>query len=136
MTIIIFSLLLITVLGHYNQAISFMIGDSGPSGGVNLYNDFQIDPLDLSTECGSKECPTVLIFSGDQQKTVNIVNCKIGQMYFFINRSKHDMGLDIQQLGGLFGSKSMSRFDVATCACLENYNDEEKRMTGGALFCR
>ena len=125
--------------GHYNHPISFMIGDKAPSGGVHLYEDFQTSPLDLAVECGpTSECPTVLIFAGDQQKTVNVINCKVGQIYFFINRSKHDMGLDIQQQGGMFGSKSMSRFDIATCACLPNDEEEQEKgqVSGGALFCR
>jgi hypothetical protein len=113
--------LLILTYSHYNEKIAFHISQSSPPGGaVLLTDDYSANALDLES------LPSVLIFNSDQRGTVNVVNCRKGQMYFFINRSSQDMGVVIQHSGGGFGSKPINQYDNAMCFC----DDSE------ALLCR
>lgn len=136
------SLFQFAAYAHFNEPISFVIGDSAPPyGAVTLTEDFSTRPLDLAVDCGRKFCPSILIFSGQQWGTVNVVNCRVGQQYMFINRSKVDLGVVIQQNGGAIGSKGIGRFDLGTCFCMnreeELLEDNEDLMSDpGVLLCR
>ena len=141
--------LLPCVTGHYNEPLDFLIGDSSPPfGAVVLQEDFSMHALDLSVACGASACPSVMIFSAQQWGTINVAGCRVGRKYDFINKSKIDLGIVIQQKGGRFGSKAIGRFDVITCFCTAAGVDEqaepdgadiaiqEIKETDGVLLCR
>lgn len=122
------------VVGIYNEPIDFLIGDNTPSGAILLQEESS--SIDLSKDCGKGECPSVLIFASQQWGTINLINCKKGRSYTFINKSKVDLGIVVQQSGGMFGSKPISRFDVATCFCLPVTEDSDENTSTNALLCR
>jgi hypothetical protein len=138
---LVFSLSLLYTATAFNKAVDFMIGTESLFGAIELPDDVSI--LDLS-KCGKALCPSVLIFVGKQWGTISLKGCKIGRLYFFINRSDVDLGIVLQQEGGMFGSKAVGRFDLVTCFCipqgLEDHvineirqGDGEKK---GIMLCR
>lgn len=135
----IFLLLLENAIAHFNEPIAFAIGgNSAPFGAVTLIEDFSTRELNLATDCGINPCPSVLIFSGQQWGTINIVNCQVGQMYMFVNRSRVDLGIVVQQAGGAVGSKGISRFGMVTCFCVEEQDENGLTITDvlfGILLC-
>jgi hypothetical protein len=89
--------------------------------------------------------PSVLIFGGQQWGTVNIRNCRIDRQYLLVNRSQVDLGIVVQEDGGLFGSKTISRFEAVTCFCtpvdlpdqpIDVSIDSPVAGTNGAMLCR
>ena len=141
------SFLLALCIGEFNQPLDVVIGErSPPFGGVILQGDSQ--NLNLASDCGPIACPSVVIFGGKQWGTISIRNCKIGRQYLIINRSHVDLGIVLQQDGGRFGSKAISRFDAATCFCSDFPRSPElvespdlepvpEPLTGtGVLLCR
>jgi len=121
------------VAGVFNEALDFIIGDNIPSGAILLTED--TSQVDLAKDCGKSDCPSVIIFASQQWGTINMINCKKGRSYTFINKSKVDLGIVVQQEGGRFGSKPIGRFDVATCFCIPMTEDNETEPTN-ALLCR
>jgi len=122
-----------------------MVGDIQPAGAFEIHENYSSgDVVDLEIACEKSQCPSVIVFSGSQQwGTLNLVNCRVGQMYFFVNRSKMDLGIVVQQLGGEYGSKPIGRFDIGNCFCLtrrmydEAGGDEDGQMDmSNVLACR
>ena len=134
--------LAMTLSAEYNQPQDVLIGHSSPPyGGVILRDDYSTVILDLNVGCGAAPCPSVLIFGAKQWGTINVINCKTGRTYSFINKSTIDLGIVLQQSGGRYGSKAIARFDLITCFCtihggLEYDEDEEEIPNGGILLCR
>ena len=129
--------------GHFNGALQFTIGDQSPEGAVRIYKD---SDLDLELDCGSKRCPSIIIFAGQQSGTVNVQKCFVGQMYYFINKSGSEFGVVVQHKGGLFGARAVNQYDMGTCFCYERgpeevekerrYGGGEDTSKGGVLLCR
>ena len=112
---VIFTLFLVSH-GLHNEPLDFLIGDSSPPfGAVFIREDTPL--VDLSMICGYNHCPSVLIFAAQQWGTIGLKNCVIGRVYLIINQSKMDLGIVVQEDGGMFGSKPISRFDSVTCFC-------------------
>lgn len=127
-------------ISHFNEPVSYVIGDnSPPHGAVKLGADFTGRPLNLDIECGTHACPSVLIFTGQQWGTIDVVNCKVGQQYMFVNRSNMDLGIVVQQNGGAMGSKGIAQFDIGTCFCLQHEDAEgniDENIDKGTMLCR
>jgi len=109
---------------HFNGVMQFMLGEKAPDGAVRVYKDYS---MDLETDCGGKRCPSVVIFAGQQYGTIEMGRCYVGQMYFFINMSKSDLGITVQQKGGLFGAKNLAQFATGNCFCYPRGPEELAR---------
>jgi hypothetical protein len=60
-------------------------------------------------------------------------------MYFFVNKSKMDLGIVIQQSGGQYGSRAVGRFDIGNCMCLiggEDLDEGDNTPARPVLACR
>ena len=132
------------VVGPFNEPWDFLIGDKARPYGAVLLQD-ETSHLDLEKDCGHAFCPSVLIFNSQQWGTISVSNCLVGRKYLFVNKSRVDLGIVIQQQGGRFGSKAIGRYDVASCFCLEQdiQSTEEGSEDGngtesekGVLLCR
>lgn len=124
------------VQAHFNEAHDVVIGDqSPPAGAITLNDDYSTSVLDLNSACGTALCPSILMFTQKQWGTINVMNCKGGRTYTFINKSSVDLGIIIQQNGGMFGSKAISRFDLVNCFC-SSHKDEESHELSNILLCR
>ncbi len=140
---VIFALVLVSH-GLHNEPLDFLIGDSSPPfGAVFIREDTSL--VDLSVTCGKNHCPSVLIFAAQQWGTIGLKNCVIGRIYVIINQSKIDLGIVVQEDGGMFGSKPISRFDSVTCFCsstayfdFEEPSDQDQPSIHphGVLLCR
>jgi len=117
----------------YNEPMDFLIGQNTPSGAILLLEEAEGSVIDLSRDCGKSECPSVIIFASQQWGTIDVKNCKKGRSYTFINKSKVDLGIVVQQAGGRFGSKPIARFDLANCFCLDV---SDPPIDETALLCR
>lgn len=130
--------------GFFNEKLDYVVGPANAGhGAVILFDDIGL--LDLRIHCGTAECPSILIFGGQQWGTVNIRNCRAGRQYLLVNRSHVDLGIVVQEEGGLFGSKPISRFEAVTCFCTpidvsdrisNDPNDPVIFNPSGALLCR
>jgi hypothetical protein len=40
-------------------------------------------------------------------------------MYFFVNKSKRDIGIIVQHKGGRFGARAIAQFDLGQCFCVQ-----------------
>ena len=145
MRALILTLLHLTV-APFNEPFDFLIGDASPPYGAVLLKE-DMSQLDLAASCGRADCPSVLVFDSQQWGTISVNNCKVGRKYLFVNKSRVDLGLVIQQSGGRFGSKAIGKYDVASCFCLahelaidETMDDHgsvsEPDGSSGILLCR
>ncbi len=49
----------------------------------------------------------------------SFISCQPGQMYFFVNKSKRDIGIIVQHKGGRFGARAIAQFDLGQCFCVQ-----------------
>ena len=122
--LVLWSLLLLpSSLCHFNSALQFLVGPA-PNGAVRVTAE---SSLDLETGCDKRRCPSVIIFTGNQYGTIELFSCYPGQMYFFVNKSASDLGIVVQQRGGLFGAKPLGQFANGSCFCYPRGPEEDAR---------
>lgn len=111
------------VVSHFNSALQFLVGP-WPNGAVRVASD---GTLDLQKGCDKQKCPSVVIFTGNQHGTIELSGCTVGQLYFFVNKSQSDLGIVVQQKGGLFGALPLAQFANGSCFCYPRGAEEETR---------
>jgi hypothetical protein len=116
-------ILLGLVTGHHNAPLQFLVGPA-PNGAVRVVTD---NTLDLQTGCDGKRCPSVVIFIGNDRGTIDLYNCTVGQLYYFINKSLSDLGIVVQQRGGLYGAKPLAQYAIGNCFCYPRGPEEADR---------
>ncbi len=117
------SVLVPFALCHFNSALQFLVGNS-PNGAVRLTSESGIH---LETGCDGRRCPSVVIFTGNQHGTIALSGCYVGQLYFFVNKSQSDLGVVVEQRGGLYGAKPIAQYATGSCFCYPRGPEEDAR---------